>query len=431
MRTWVRLALGAVLGLHFITNAAARSIAPGEDLQAAVQGLRAGDELVLQGGEYVLSRRLRIVARGREAAPIVIKAAPGERPVINQTNEDANIVEIARSRHLIVRGIELKGGSHGFHLEDSDFVTIEDCEIHHTGDVAIAANSGGTYDGLRILRNEIHHTDGSGEGMYLGCNEDKCRVANSLIAGNYVHHTNGATVEEGDGIELKEGSYNTSIRDNVVHDTRYPGIITYGTVGNGAPNIIEGNAIWNAGQDDNSLQVAADAIVRNNIVLGSPIALQANQHASPSHISIVHNTIIASGDGIVVRDVSGPIVIANNAVYAEHGAPIQLVGAAHHVTIAGNVGIGNSETSAPGFLRGNGLDKDFVDAHARGAPPIDLFPKTSSALINAGAPQYRVDRDFNGALRDRADAGAYNFQAVGNRGWMLRSAAKNARLLAH
>ena len=105
----------------------------------------------------------------------------------------------------------------------------------------ISANSSGTYEGLKILRNHIHHTNGTGEGMYLGCNSNGCRVANSLIEGNYVHHTNGPNVSQGDGIELKEGSYGNTIRDNVIHDTNYPGIITYSTVGNGAANVIEGN----------------------------------------------------------------------------------------------------------------------------------------------------------------------------------------------
>ncbi|HKS55747.1 MAG TPA: hypothetical protein VJS12_10700 [Steroidobacteraceae bacterium] len=36
-----------------------------------------------------------------------------------------------------------------------------------------------------------------------GCNSDACRLANSLIEGNYVHHTNGPSVSQGDGIELK------------------------------------------------------------------------------------------------------------------------------------------------------------------------------------------------------------------------------------
>ena len=42
--------------------------------------------------------------------------------------------------------------------------------------------------------------------MYLGCNHDFCRVENSLIDGNYIHHTNGPTITQGDGIELKKAA---------------------------------------------------------------------------------------------------------------------------------------------------------------------------------------------------------------------------------
>ena len=402
-------ALFAAVALFLSFPAPAREIAPGADLQAAVDSLHAGDQLVLRGGTYVLGKRLRIVALGTASAPIAVKAAQGERVVIKQTNANANIIEIAESRHFILRGLELQGGSHGVHLEDSDFITVEDCEINHTGDAAIAANAGGTYEDLRLLRNHIHHTDGSGEGMYLGCNEDACRVANSLIEGNHIHHTNGATVEEGDGIELKEGSYGNIIRDNVVHDTRYPGIITYGTVGNGAANIIEGNAIWNASDEDNAIQAAADAIIRNNIVLGSPIALQRNQNARPANIEVVHNTIISDGDCITIRDVVGAVLIANNAVYSHDGAAIQLLsGDAARVAIVGNVGMGGIEGAASGFSFGNGLEGDFVSAHFGGGPPIDLFPKPGSALIGAADPGHLTRDDFNHSAREgAADVGAY------------------------
>lgn len=257
-------------------------ISPGGDLRAAIAALKPGEELVLAGGTYTVSSGFRVTAVGTQAQPIVMRAKTGERPLIRQTNAGQNIIEISASRYFVVRGIEFTGGSHGVRLMDSDFVTVEDCEIHDTGDVALSANSGGTYEGLKLLHNHIHHTNGTGEGMYLGCNDNECRVANSLIANNYIHHTNGPTVEQGDGIELKEGSYGNVIRDNVIHDTNYPGIITYSTVGNGAANIIEGNLIWNV--NDNAIQSAADAIIRNNIVLDGPVTLQSHQEIGRAHV---------------------------------------------------------------------------------------------------------------------------------------------------
>jgi hypothetical protein len=330
-------------------------------------------------------------------------------------------MEVDGSQYLILKNLRITGGSHGVRLMNSDFITLEDNEIYETGDVALSANAGGTYEGLVIRHNHIHHTNGTGEGMYLGCNSNACRVANSVIEWNYVHHTNRASVEQGDGIELKEGSYGNVIRHNVIHDTNYPGILTYSTVGNGAANVIEANVIWNT--NDFAIQSAADSIIRNNIVLGSGIGLQSHQAGSPSNQVVTHNTVI--GAGISVRNVSGSVVIANNAVYLNGGAAIALIsGSLGLVTVAGNVGVGGLSGGSSGFTTGS-LSADFVAAHYNGAPPIDLFPKSGSALIGKGATAHVTTEDFNGNARNGvADAGAYRFRSSGNPGWSLAAAFK-------
>ena len=148
-------------GLLFALLAPASSfaveIAPGGDLRAAIAMLRPGEELVLAGGTYNFDSRFHVTVSGTAAQPIVMRAKAGEKPIIHQSNGSQNIFEIYVSRYFC-RGIEFTGGSHGVRLMDSDFVTIEDCEIHDTGDVALSANSGGTYEGLKMLRNHIHHT---------------------------------------------------------------------------------------------------------------------------------------------------------------------------------------------------------------------------------------------------------------------------------
>src|SRR5690606_37618293 len=150
-------------------------------------------------------------------------------------------VEDEDSRHLALRGLRFRGGSHGIRLMRSSFVTIEDCEGFGTGDVALSANAGGTYEGLVVRRNPSHLPNGSGEGPCFGSSNDACRVRDSVIGWNYIHHTNGPTVEQSDGSEIKEGSSGNVVRHNVIHDTNYPGILTYSTVGNGPPNVIEAN----------------------------------------------------------------------------------------------------------------------------------------------------------------------------------------------
>jgi parallel beta-helix repeat protein len=253
--------------------------------------------------------------------------------------------------------------------------------------------------------------------MYLGCNNDACRIANSLIEGNYVHHTNGATVIQGDGIEIKDGSYGNIIRDNVIHDTNYPGILVYSTAGNGAANVIERNVIWNV--NDNTVQMAADVVFRNNIVLGN-VAMQSHQSGSPSNIEFVHNTVISSGNALDVRDVSGSVQIANNAIYAQ-GQAIRLIsGDLGQVQLAGNVGAGGLSGGSAGYTDGNGIASDMVNGNFAGSPPIDPLPAPGSALIGSGDAGHVVAEDFNGTPRSGvADVGAYKFQDGGNPGWQI------------
>lgn len=416
----------AGLMLAFLAlSASAAEIGPGDDIEAAVAALSPGDELVLGGGTYLFDENITLRANGTPSEPILIRARDGEQPVLTQATNRQNIVEINGSSHLILRGIEFTGGSHGIRLINSDYITIEDCEIHETGDVAVSANSGGTYEGLRILRNHIHHTNGTGEGMYLGCNNDACRVANSLIEGNYVHHTNRSTVSQGDGIEIKDGSYGNIVRDNVIHDTNYPGILVYSTAGNGPPNVIERNVVWNV--NDNTVQMAADVVFRNNIVLGN-VAMQSHQSGSPSNIEFIHNTVISPGNAVDVRDVTGSVLIANNAIYAQGTALRLSSGDLSQVLLAGNIGEGGLSGGNSGYSDGNGIAADLVNGSFSGSPPIDAYPAQGSALIGAGDTNHVAQDDFNGTPRSgAADAGAYAFGDGGNPGWAISAAFKTIR----
>jgi hypothetical protein len=162
-------------------------------------------------------------------------------------------------------------------------------------------------------------------------------------------------------------------------------------------------------------------------VLGSPIALQSHQAGSPSNMQVVHNTVINQDAGIVVRNVVGPVVVANNAVYAQTGSAIRLVsGNLGMVTVAGNVGQGGLSGASSGYVEGKGIGADFVAA-TFGVPPIDVFPRAGSALIGAASSGHTASLDFNGTSRSGSlDAGAYRFNSAGNPGWRIVAGFKNA-----
>jgi hypothetical protein len=423
------LAALAVIAAARSASAEVKEITPADNLIQAVSALLPGDELVLAGGTYDIPQYFAITVNGTAAAPIVIRAKDGEVPVITRPDGNQNTVNIVNSTYLVLRGLEVKGGSHGVRINNSSFVTIEGCHIHDTGDVALSANiPGAKYEGLRLLRNHIHDTNGTGEGMYLGCNSNGCQMYNSLIEGNYIHHTNAPTVDQGDGIEIKEGSYNNIVRDNVIHDTKYPCLITYSTVGNGGPNILERNLLWACG--DHAIQSAADARIRNNIILGAAvdgIRNQPHQSGAPSNLEIVHNTILAPQNNAIRSDgIVGSVLIANNAVYAQGGSAIRVGGNLGALVVAGNVGQGGIQGVATGYKDGSGLGMDFVAASFNNNVPNDVFPSAGSVLVDAGDAAHVASDDFNGTARQgAADVGAYKANPGGNPGWVLQAGFKD------
>ena len=400
------------------------------------EGLAPGDEVILAEGVYSDSRRLVMSHVGTEVDPILVRAGDGAAVTLTRPDASQNVVNIHGAQYLILQGLEITGGSTGIRIGDGDvgrmavYVTIEYCHVHHTDGNAITANYVGDVNVGHIFRyNEIDHTGGHGEGFYLGSNNDVQGQTtgvfrDGLIEGNYIHHLDGPTVSQGDGIEIKDGSYNNIVRDNVIHDTNYPGIIVYGTDGN-PENIIEGNVIWNAG--DHGIQAASEAIIRNNIILSqaaSGISSQNHQSAIPGNLTILHNTIFSQGSGHAINvswpsgdALSGPIVIANNALYPQGtGRPMNLANLPGY-TISGDVGVGSPYPSQPlsAFHPGGDPNLDFGDVANK-----EVFPIPGSALIAAGDPAYVLPTDFNYTARGGvADVGAYAYDPNGNPGWQI------------
>ncbi len=398
--------------------AAQITLGPADDVEAALNALAPGDEVVLADGTYAIDERFAVTLAGTRDMPIVIRAADGARPHFVQSSGE-NIWDLD-ARHAVLRGLEFSGGSAGLRVMSAEDLTIEDCEIHDTGDVALRMNdSGQTYLRIAILRNHIHHTSGTGEGMYLDCNDDACRLADSVIAGNHVHHTDEG-VEQGDGIELKEGSYGCVIADNVVHHTNYPCILGYATLGNGAPNLVERNVVWACG--GHGIQWAANATLRNNVVLdgqgNGAMAFQPHAAGTPQDLVIVHNTVIAPvADAISLRGVSGAVLVANNALYAQAGRAIFVRDAHPMITVVGNAGEGPVEGVSGGFTAST-MSADLRGASYSGTIPNDVFPRAGGALVASGDAAHVPADDFNGTARmGVADVGAYAFGDGENPGW--------------
>ena len=448
MKNFIKTVL--LMSLFITVQKAANSteyhLSPSDDWFSVISGsnLQPGDEVILSDGTYSDGRRLSIAHQGTAAFPIIIRSEEGGMAVITRPNARQNVINIEGAQHLILQRIEVTGGSMGIRIgskniggskRQAEFITIKDSLIHHTGGAAVTANfAGDTNVGHQILHNEIHHTGGTGEGLYFGSNNNGAGnttgvFKDGLIEGNYIHHLNGSNISQGDGIEIKDGSYNNIVKGNVIHDTKYPGILVYGADGN-APNIIEGNVIWSSG--DNGIQASADAVITNNIIFdsnGSGIHSQSHQSAVPGNLTIAHNTIISNGGRAAVRVnyptggvLSGSIVIANNALYAMGSGIALRLQNMPGFTISGNVGVGGAQPS-----------QDITAWNPSGNPDLDFndwtnkdFSVAENSMLIANADvSHLVNRDFNQTERQNSlDVGAYLFNVNGNPGWQIQAGFK-------
>jgi hypothetical protein len=323
--------------------------------------LRPGDEVVLREGIYRDPRRLSLRHQGTSERPITIRAADGAGVIFQRPDAKQNTFNLEGSRYLHLRGLEISGGGAGIRISPRDDdqpvgIVLENLHIHHIGGVAVTCNHpGGDYSQMVFRRNHIHHTAGHGEAFYLGGNNATALFHDSLIAENYLHDLVGDRVSQGDGIEIKQGSYGNRIIGNVIHDTGYPGIIVYGTEGR-ARNEIRDNVIWNS--RDHGIQAAADAIIVNNFVVGAGgdgIYSRTHQGAIPGNLTIRDNVVLAAGSSAALRIIppsgtprssddesrySGPIEVSGNVLLASKNQMAVRIGFDKAVRFAENRGMG-------------------------------------------------------------------------------------------
>ena len=246
----------------------------------------------------------------------------------------------------------------------------------------------------------------TGEGLYLGGNNATAITHHSVVALNHIHDL---FMNQGDGIELKQGSHSCWIAENLVHDTNYPGILAYGTNGAGQ-NLIERNIVYNS--NDNPIQVQGEAIVRNNLAFGrSGFAFSSRDHQGQvTNLEVVSNTFVATtGRAMRLEHWGGKpgMVLANNALYSQSGYALFVQGSLNGASVGGNVVHGQLNPGGAGpFTTGTGLS-DF-EALAWDGSLRDARPSASGVLVGAADPAFQVGRDNSGATRPAVEsAGAF------------------------
>jgi hypothetical protein len=373
----------------------------GAELVKAVEALQPGDKLELAAGTYSVQRMWDVRVSGTREAPIWITAAEGAAVIITRPDAKQNLINIGQGgpvQFLCLRGIEFTGGSHGLRLGHCSDVWIDQCHIHHTGQVCLSANSADTQR-LFLTRNHIHHGDGHAEGMYLGGNNASVIMSESVIALNHIHDCRG---DQGDGIEVKQGSWGNLIAENHVHDTQYPCITVYGTAGKPV-NIIERNLCYNSA--DNVMQVQGEAIVRNNVLInGAGAGFASTDHQGKTlNLQVIHNTILNAAHAFRGGSWNGRegMILANNILYSRDANALHYANGNAGVLSAGNVVFGDGPKD--GCVKGRGFE-DFPGISLDGIRH-DATPASDAKLDHAD-DKHLLPTDFHGKARTRNVSGA-------------------------
>lgn len=420
------LRTGAAVALLLVTSvtsshASTKEIHQGDSFEAAVENLTPGDTLIVHQGTYTDSGRISIAVKGTVSAPVVIKGADGETPpLITRTASAAiqNTINIEGATYLTIKGLEIAGnGGDGINLNSTpSYVTLEDLHIH---DVDVGINFRSNMDHITVRRNHIHRTGidgGTGEGMYVGCNNATCVVHDSLMENNWIHDTLPGTTQ-GDGIEVKVGSHSNTIRDNVIYNMTYPGIFVYG--GGAGVNTVEGNVVWNCLE---GIYAVADAVVRNNIVFNSGTGLSLYGHAQVSqmkNVTAVNNTLYNNTDGVYVRWGSTiNMILANNAIYSSGKTAVNSSSSVQGTVRSNYVegGMSGDQIDNLKFFSGGSYSVAFVDAAG-----MNFWPKSGSPLVGVANASFTPGLDFNGTTRTSPyDVGAYEANGLAaNPGWEI------------
>jgi hypothetical protein len=107
-----------------------------EEFERVANVLKPGDELVLHGGVYAQTGRRGVTAKGTPELPIVIRAVPGQAPLLNRPVDDRdryNKIEFVDCAHLVIRGLR-NNYVHGRMVG----IAVDDCQCFDGGTPAFA-----------------------------------------------------------------------------------------------------------------------------------------------------------------------------------------------------------------------------------------------------------------------------------------------------
>ncbi len=390
-------------------------------VQHAVDSVGAGDTVYVKAGTY--PEQVVVTASGSPGAEIVLAAWPGDEVTIDgagvELPEWVGLLFVSGASHVRVSGLHVTntgpwGTSTGIQVEDCSHVVVEGNHTSHTASSGILVWSS---TDILVDGNEVE------DPMTLGADSrNECitvgRSTRVEVRSNHVHsNPNG----RGEGICLKDGSFEVTAHHNHVHDVPSVGIyvdahaVATGDIEVSSNRVhdVDGNGIAIASEQGGLLERVrvANNLSYHNRYLGVDVSSCCPDNGVVDHpmrdLEIVNNSLWGNGwdgwggglgngntqiDGMVIR---------NNAVAGNLSFEIVMEEIDPSPwTIDHNL-VGQW-TGYPGELCGSDCqvgDPLWVDP-ASG----DFHLQAGSPAVDRGSSDLAPAADFDGVARPQGEA---------------------------
>ena len=179
--------------------------APFATITKGASVLKPGDQLQVRGGTYRESVFIH-GKRSKTSAPIVIRAYPNEKPIIDGKGTQGNgVVAIALSTAIRLEGFEIRNGPNsGIFLYDVQNIHIRKNHVHHNGRYGIRVatdndSKRGTTRYVLVENNDVHHNVLTNAARKAKSSWPQAigtwRTSNVHIINNRVHENHGEGID--------------------------------------------------------------------------------------------------------------------------------------------------------------------------------------------------------------------------------------------
>jgi parallel beta-helix repeat protein len=289
---------------------------PWKTITYALGRISGGDTVLVKNGTYNESGLYIYGPSGSPGKETTLAAYPGHSPVFLGAGNTGRWA-VDNMSYFTIEGFDISNINQGIYIRNgSHHITVRNNKVHNTGGEIMRVTDN-SHD-ILFEGNEVY--DGgllggaNGEGFYIGTTGD--HSYNVTIKNNIVHDT------KSEGIELKAGVHDVTIEGNTVTKSNNgivpaAGIeISESTGWAPDPNIVvRNNVVFNPGSQSHGIRAGAGCTIYNNIVYGlsaGKFAVQVNNFGADTDTRRIYNNTFDVPSAQAVSLGGGTTDIKNN-----------------------------------------------------------------------------------------------------------------------